>query len=349
MLQNLSYAKALTHYEENLQKDSIAKIISQDRHLLGRAVKMVKPEYGHLSDAEVGNMLQKIRTEVSNQTGTLEDLFYSKKYFDKVFYLEPPNNTGKPCIFMFYLEANFYPMTIDQYNTRALEYLCNIFLISRSQLNEIESESEKYKNGVDVYGIWIASNPLLKGKSIHANVNYVLPDCIKGFTFLSNMSYSMYFVDDNYQDIDFEAEQGSSFFSTIFTTRVKGNDKIKLLEQNYGFTFEENAKEKIMSDGFKEYYGEIALQQIEELKNRLSEKEEENSKQKQQLEENSKKLEESSKQLEENAKLLKEKDIALIKLMMKHESLSFDEAFDMLKFSESLKEEYRKIIEDSQA
>lgn len=45
-----------------------------------------------------------------------------------------------------------------------------------------------------------------------------------------------------------------------------------------------------MSDGFKEYYGEIALQQIEELKNRLSEKEEENSKQKQKLEENSTKL-----------------------------------------------------------
>ena len=104
-----------------------------------------------------------------------------------------------------------------------------------------------------------------------------------------------------------------------------------------------------MSDGFKEYYGEIALQQIEELKNRLSEKEEENSKQKQQLEENSKKLEESSKQLEKNEKLLKEKNIALIKLMMKHESLSFDEAFDMLKFSESLKEEYQKIIEHSQA
>ncbi|MGN1405173.1 MAG: hypothetical protein ACI4WM_02800, partial [Erysipelotrichaceae bacterium] len=338
MTKNLSDAEAITQYEKNLQKDSIAKIISQDRHLLGRAVKMVKPEYGHLSDGEVGNMLQKIQTEVSNQTGTLEDLFYSRKYFDKVFYLEPPDSTGKPCIFMFYLEANFYSMTIDQYNTRALEYLCNIFLISRAQLNEIESESEKYKNGVDVYGIWIASNPLLKGKSIHANVNYVLPECIKEFAFLSNMSYSMYFVDDNYQDIDLETEQGSSFFSTIFTTRITGNDKIKLLEQNYGFTFEENAKEKIMSDGFKEYYGEIALQQIEELKNRLSEKEEENSKQKQQLEEssmklkeNSMKLEESSKKLEEKTRLLKEKDIALLKLLMKAEKMNFDEAFDMLK------------------
>lgn len=50
MTQNLSDAQAITQYEENLQKDSIAKIISQDRHLLGRAVKMVKPEYEHLSD-----------------------------------------------------------------------------------------------------------------------------------------------------------------------------------------------------------------------------------------------------------------------------------------------------------
>ena len=79
-----------------------------------------------------------------------------------------------------------------------------------------------------------------------------------------------------------------------------------------------------MSDGFKEYYGEIALQQIEELKNRLSEKEEENSKQKQKLEENSTKLKES-------AKLLKEKDIALLKLLMKAEKLDFDEAFNTLK------------------
>ena len=344
MTQNLSDAQAITQYEENLQKDSIAKIISQDRHLLGRAVKMVKPEYEHLSDAEVGNMLQKIQTEVSNQTGTLQDLFYSRKYFDKVFYLKPPNDTGKPCIFMFYLEANFYPMSIDQYNTRALEYLCNVFLISRAQLNEVESDSEKYKNGVDVYGVWIASNPLLKGKSIHANVNYMLPECIKDYELLSNMSYSMYFVDDNYQDVDSDTEQGSSFFSTIFTTRITGDDKIKLLEQNYSFTFEENAKEKIMSDGFKEYYGEIALQQIEELKNRLSEKEEENSKQKQKLEESSRKLEENSTKLKENAKLLKEKDIALLKLLMKAEKLDFDEAFNTLKLSENLRASYKKEI-----
>ena len=33
MTQNLSDAQAITQYEENLQKDSIAKIISQDRHL----------------------------------------------------------------------------------------------------------------------------------------------------------------------------------------------------------------------------------------------------------------------------------------------------------------------------
>ena len=91
-----------------------------------------------------------------------------------------------------------------------------------------------------------------------------------------------------------------------------------------------------MSDGFKEYYGEIALQQIEELKNRLSEKEEENSKQKQKLEENSRKLEENSTKLKENAKLLKEKDIALLKLLMKAEKLDFDEAFNTLKLSENL-------------
>ena len=33
MTQNLSDAQAITQYEENLQKGSIAKIISQDRHL----------------------------------------------------------------------------------------------------------------------------------------------------------------------------------------------------------------------------------------------------------------------------------------------------------------------------
>ena len=137
--------------------------------------------------------------------------------------------------------------------------------------------------------------------------------------------------------VDSDTEQGSSFFSTIFTTRITGDDKIKLLEQNYSFTFEENAKEKIMSDGFKEYYGEIALQQIEELKNRLSEKEEENSKQKQKLEENSTKL-------KENAKLLKEKDIALLKLLMKAEKLDFDEAFNTLKLSENLRVSYKKEI-----
>ena len=92
-----------------------------------------------------------------------------------------------------------------------------------------------------------------------------------------------------------------------------------------------------MSDGFKEYYGEIALQQIEELKNRLSEKEEENSKQKQKLEEN-------STQLKESAKLLKEKDIALIKLLMKAEKLDFDEAFNTLKLSENLRASYKKEI-----
>ena len=92
-----------------------------------------------------------------------------------------------------------------------------------------------------------------------------------------------------------------------------------------------------MSDGFKEYYGEIALQQIEELKNRLSEKEEKNSKQKQKLEENSTKL-------KENAKLLKEKDIALLKLLMKAEKLDFDEAFNTLKLSENLRVSYKKEI-----
>ena len=37
-----------------------------------------------------------------------------------------------------------------------------------------------------------------------------------------------FFVDDNYQDVDSDTEQGSSFFSTIFTTRITGDDKIKL-------------------------------------------------------------------------------------------------------------------------
>ena len=92
----------------------------------------------------------------------------------------------------------------------------------------------------------------------------------------------------------------------------------------------------------KKYCAFKAIDIFKELKRgevpkRGGPKEEENSKQKQKLEENSTKL-------KENAKLLKEKDIALLKLLMKAEKLDFDEAFNTLKLSENLRASYKKEI-----
>lgn len=148
----------------------------------------------------------------------------------------------------------------------------------------------------------------------------------------SNIRCVFHFIDDNYRKVKPEYE-GASFYSTMFTTRLNGNDKIKLLKEEKNFSFSSQTKEVVIKmSGFEQYYEAVFKERYEEAV----------------AEHNAFVAEYNAfvakhndyvKQSEENSTLERYK---YIRQLMEKLNCSFDEASDILKISLKNKEEIRK-------
>lgn len=88
--EKVSGAEKLIMHGKDIAKDKTAKIICSDPNFLGRSVKLVFPEYAHLSDEEVGDMVYDLEINPGSMTGTYNDLERAVKFFDVVFSLKQP-------------------------------------------------------------------------------------------------------------------------------------------------------------------------------------------------------------------------------------------------------------------
>ena len=130
------------------------------------------------------------------------------------------------------------------------------------------------------------------------------------------------------KNIDKQIDPAASFYSAVFTNRSDKSDKIRLLEKEQNFMFTQDAQKEIEINGLEFGYNQMYLEEIEKLKK-----------------ENQSKDEKIKALLVEDEKI-KADNIATLKGIMLDFNLDFDKAFSVSRFDPSLKEEYRKLIEE---
>lgn len=135
---------------------------------------------------------------------------------------------------------------------------------------------------------------------------------------ISDLSYTFCFVDFDYETIDKDINPLGSFYSTVFTNRNDKSDKIRLLEKEQNFMFTQDAQKEIEINGLEFGYNQMYLEEIEKLKKENQSKDEK----------------------------IKADNIATLKGMMQELNLDFDRAFEIARYDVSLKEEYRRLVEE---
>ena len=129
-------------------------------------------------------------------------------------------------------------------------------------------------------------------------------------------------------NIDKRIDPAASFYSAVFTNRSDKSDKIRLLEKEQNFMFTQDAQKEIEINGLEFGYNQMYLEEIEKLKK-----------------ENQSKDEKIKALLVEDEKI-KADNIATLKGMLQELNLDFDRAFEIARYDVSLKEEYRRLVEE---
>ena len=119
-------------------------------------------------------------------------------------------------------------------------------------------------------------------------------------------------------NIDKQIDPAASFYSAVFTNRSDKSDKIRLLEKEQNFMFTQDAQKEIEINGLEFGYNQMYLEEIEKLKKENQSKDEK----------------------------IKADNIATLKGMMQELNLDFDRAFEIARYDVSLKEEYRRLVEE---
>ena len=119
-------------------------------------------------------------------------------------------------------------------------------------------------------------------------------------------------------NIDKRIDPAASFYSAVFTNRSDKSDKIRLLEKQQNFMFAQDAQKEIEINGLEFGYNQMYLEEIEKLKEENQSKDEK----------------------------IKADNIATLKGMMQELNLDFDRAFEIAGYDVSLKEEYRRLVEE---
>lgn len=307
--EKVSDAEKLIMHGKDITKDRTAKIICSDPNFLGRSVKLIFPEYAHLSDEEVGEMVYDLQINPGSMTGTYNDLERAVKFFDVVFSLKQlgkENHKEEETVLVrIIMEPNFYKLSFEEYIVRSYDYVAALYSKER------EKYGDDYTRGVRVHAIWIALCDEYKGRTITGK--FSLNDTV-GMNYneylISDLSYTLCFVDFDYENIDKDINPLGSFYSTVFTNRNDKSDKIRLLEKEQNFMFTQDTQKEIEINALEFGYNQMYLEEIKELK-------------------------------EKN----KAENIVTLKGMMKAFNVDFDTAFTVSGFDSSLKEEYRRLVE----
>ena len=129
-------------------------------------------------------------------------------------------------------------------------------------------------------------------------------------------------------NIDKRIDPAASFYSAVFTNRSDKSDKIRLLEKQQNFMFAQDAQKEIEINGLEFGYNQMYLEEIEKLKKENQSKDE------------------KIKALLVKDEKIKADNIATLKGMMQELNLDFDRAFEIARYDVSLKEEYRRLVEE---
>ena len=128
------------------------------------------------------------------------------------------------------------------------------------------------------------------------------------------MCFHFCYINNEYDKVDKTKEPLVCFYSTVFSKRKDKDDKIKLLEERQSFKFREKAQEEIKMNGLREFYADADAKKIKALEAQLQSKD--------------------------------EIIITTLKAIMLNMNLDFEHAFAIAEIDPSLKEEYRKLIEE---
>ena len=171
--------------------------------------------------------------------------------------------------------------------------------------------TEATKKDVRVHAIWIALCDEFKGRTItdKLNLNDTQGNDYNEYL-ISDFSYTLCFVDFDYENIDKRIDPAASFYSAVFTNRSDKSDKIRLLEKQQNFMFTQDAQKEIEINGLEFGYNQMYLEEIEKLKVKLKEE--------------SQSREEAVAAKDEK---IKADNIATLKGMMQELNLDFDRAF----------------------
>lgn len=323
----VSDAEKLIVNGKDITKDKTAKIICSDPNFLGRSVKLVFPEYAQLSDEEAGKMVYDLEINPGSMTGTYDDVERAVKFFDVIFSLKQPEkeNHDEPetVLVRIIMEPNFYKLSFEEYIVRTSDYVAALYSKERKKYGS------NYKKGVRVHAIWIALCDEFKGRTITGkfNLNDTQGNDYNEYL-ISEFSYTLCFVDFDYENIDKQIDPAASFYSAVFTNRSDKSDKIRLLEKEQNFMFTQDAQKEIEINGLEFGYNQMYLEEIEKLKKENQSKDE------------------KIKALLVKDEKIKADNIATLKGMMQELNLDFDRAFEIARYDVSLKEEYRRLVEE---
>ena len=318
-----SDAGGVIEHGKNIEKDAVAKIICADENFLGRTIKCLFKEYEGLTDEKAGDLICDIEVQSSNETGTLKDLYTSKKYSDVTFSIK-----DRPVNIRIFMEPNFYHLSIKQLINRSLQYGCDLFSQER------EPHKSNYDLGADIYGVWIIRDDRYAGTSIiwGGGLSDIEGNIRSDIEVNSHIQFHFCFIENEYDKIDKKKEPLVSFYSTVFSKLKDKNDKIELLKDEQHFDFRQKAREEMIVNGLAEFYREVDSKEINRLKDEVKTKEEA--------------LVAKEEALAAKDEQIKADNIATLKGMMQELNLDFDRAFAIARYDVSLKEEYRKLIEE---
>lgn len=307
--EKVSDAEKVVVNGEEIRNDNVAKIICTDPNFLGRSIKYLFSEYEELSDKEAGKLICDVTVQESNETGTVLDLDTSRKFIDVSFSI-----AERPIKIKIFLEPNFYKLDLNELVVRSLDYACYYYLVERKEYGS------DYEKGVDIYAIWLVKNDELSGSSFvwEGVLRDVSGNIRNDMDITAHLCFHFCFINNRYFEVDKDKDPMNSFFSTVFTGLKDKDDKIRLLDKDQNFQFSEKTKEEIKVNGLAEFYREEDAKEIKRLQDELSTKDEK----------------------------IKADNIATLKGMMAAFNVDFDTAFTVSGFDTSLKEEYRKLVEE---
>lgn len=273
-------------------------------------------------------MIYDLEINPGSMTGTYDDVERAVKFFDVIFSLKQPEkeNHDEPetVLVRIIMEPNFYKLSFEEYIVRTSDYVAALYSKERKKYGS------NYKKGVRVHAIWIALCDEFKGRTITGkfNLNDTQGNDYNEYL-ISEFSYTLCFVDFDYENIDKQIDPAASFYSAVFTNRSDKSDKIRLLEKEQNFMFTQDAQKEIEINGLEFGYNQMYLEEIEKLKLKL--KEESQSK------------EEAIAAKDEK---IKTDNAARIKRLMYKHHEDFDTVFSDFDLDPSLKEEYRRLVEE---